>query len=80
MQNLIPIGRDGSKAFQLDWVGITKFDNRAYFSNWAEALKNDEAWEQGDSNSLWEEELKRKGKQGKLYGVDTQGVQNSIES
>ena len=48
VQNLLPTRIEGSKAFQLDWVGITKFDNRTCFSNWAEALENYETWEQGD--------------------------------
>lgn len=60
----------GSKAFKLGWVGITKLDNSSCFSNWAEALGDHETWEQ---------ELKGEGKRGKPYGINTPGMQVSIQ-
>lgn len=52
VQDPVPMRIEGSKAFQLDWVGMyNKFDNRTCFSNWAGALKNYETWEQEDFKS-----------------------------
>lgn len=79
IQDLVPMGREGSQAFQLNWVGMKKLDERTCFSNWAEALRNRETWEEEDSKILWEKVLRGEGKQGKLYGVDTPGMQISIQ-
>ena len=54
---VVSVGVEGSKVFQLDWVGI-KSDNRTCFNNRAEALGNHETREQEDSKILWGKELK----------------------
>jgi len=55
-------------------VANTTFDVSNSFVNWALPLENEETWEQEDSKTLWEKELKGEGKKGKPYGVDTRGM------
>ena len=62
----------------MNWVDMKKSDKRTCFSNWAEALGDQETWEEEDSKMLWEKELKGEGKHSKLYGVDTPGMQIPI--
>ena len=80
VENLAPIGKGGSRAFQLNWVDMKKSGRmtRTCFSNWAEASGDQDTWKEEDSKMLWEKELKREGKHSKLYGVDTPGMQISI--
>lgn len=65
IQDRVSAGREGSKAFQLNWVGMKKSDKRTCFSNWVEALGDQETWEQEDSKILWKKELegRRKARQ-----------------
>ena len=49
VQSLAPIRREGSKAFQLIWVDMKKSDKRTCFSNWAEALGDQETWKEEGS-------------------------------
>ena len=52
IQSLAPIRREGSKAFQLNWVDMKKSDKRTCFSNWAKALRDQETWKEEDSKIL----------------------------
>ena len=79
VQNLVPMRIEGSKELLLDWVGMTKLDNRTCFSNWAEALENYETWKQENLKILCEKELKGVRKRGIHYGVDSPGMQVSTQ-
>jgi hypothetical protein len=74
VQDLLPRGKEGSQAFELQWEQNKSFDVSNGFVNWALPLENEEAWEQEDSKTLWEKELKGEGKKGKPYGVDARGM------
>jgi len=74
VQYLVPRGIEGSQAFQLQWEQKKSFDVSNSFVNWALRVENEETWEQEDSKTLREKELKGEGKKGKPYGVDARGM------
>jgi hypothetical protein len=61
VQDLLPRGKEGSQAFELQWKQNKSFDVSNTFVNWALPLENEETWEQQDSKTLWEKELKGEG-------------------
>ena len=63
----------------MNWVDIKKTDKRTCFSNWAEALGDQETWKEEGSKVLWEKELKGEERHYKLNSVDTSGMQISIQ-